>query len=128
MKRLVFLGTLIALSVMGLAVGSLAGAQEVTGSIPDPQPSTQLETPPPPGGDTRIAGTIPDPQPSTPVDQYNDVVGTIPTPQPSTPVEGPPSTQSDISELPDTGGLDSLPWIAGALLLGGGMVIRRIVR
>lgn len=55
---------------------------------------------------------------STPAgEQYDDdVAGTIPTPQPSTPV------------LPDTGGVSGLVLIAGALLLGGGLVVRRIVR
>lgn len=55
---------------------------------------------------------------STPAgEQYNDdVAGTIPTPQPSTPV------------LPDTGGVSGLILMAGALLLGGGLVVRRIIR
>ena len=50
-------------------------------------------------------------------DQYSDdVAGTIPTPQPSTPV------------LPDTGGLSGLVPMAGALLLGGGLLARRIMK
>lgn len=30
--------------------------------------------------------------------------------------------------LPDTGGMTGLTWVAGALLLGGGLVVRRIIR
>lgn len=139
MKRLVYLGTLIALFVVGLSLGSLAGAQEAGDPIPEPVPGgttpVQQEVGDPipepvPGGTTPvdggedIGGRITDPVEETPVDQY----GTIPNPQPSTPVEGPPSGESDISVLPDTGGLSGLPWIAGALLLGGGLVVRRIIR
>lgn len=46
----------------------------------------------------------------------SDQYGTIPTPQPSTPV------------LPDTGGVSGLVLMAGVLLLGGGLVTRRIIR
>lgn len=65
---------------------------------------------------------------STPVgEQYNDdVAGAIPTPQPSTPVEGPPSGENNTSVLPDTGGVSGLILMVGVLLLGGGLVVRRI--
>lgn len=58
--------------------------------------------------------------------QYSDQ--TIPTSQPSTPVEGPATGPSDVTVLPDTGGATGLAWVAGALLLGGGLVVRRIIR
>lgn len=73
----------------------------------------------------RSAGFLP----SAPVsDQYDNDNVTAPTPQPSTPVEGPATGPSDISELPDTGGATGLAWVAGALLLGGGLMVRRIIR
>lgn len=50
-------------------------------------------------------------------DQYGDgVAGTTSASQPPTPV------------LPDTGGMTGLAWIAGALLLGGGLVARRLMK
>jgi LPXTG-motif cell wall-anchored protein len=127
MKRLVYLGTLVALLVVGLSVGSLAAAQEDGATIPEPVP----------GGETPIEGpledgaTIPEPVPGgeTPVDQGDTRIGgTIPTPQPSTPVEGPATGPTDVTKLPDTGGMTGMAWVAGALLLGGGLVVRRIIR
>lgn len=54
----------------------------------------------------------------------------IPEPVPGgeTPVEGPPSGDNGVTRLPDTGGLSGLALLGGALLLGGGLVVRRIVR
>ncbi len=57
-------------------------------------------------------------------DQY----GTIPAPQPSTPVDASPAGGGKVSVLPDTGGMTGLAWIAGALLLGGGLVARRLMK
>lgn len=130
MKRLVYLGTFVALLVAGLSLGTFAGAQEDTISIPEPVPGGTTPVEGPPGG----YATIPEPPPDdwiTPVEPGGDtrLAGTIPTPQPSTPVEGPVTDPNDVTALPDTGGsVIAVACVAGVFLLASGLVVRRIIK
>jgi LPXTG-motif cell wall-anchored protein len=135
MKKLVYLGMLIALIVAGLSMSSLAGAQETGAPLPEPVnvgETTPVEQGPgaPLPEPVNVGETTPvEQQPAPDSDQYDeDDKISIPEPQPSTPVEGPPSGGDEVTELPDTGGVSGLMLLGGALLLGGGLVVRRIVR
>jgi LPXTG-motif cell wall-anchored protein len=154
MRKIGYLGVLVTFFALVLAPISFAEAQESTISIPQPvqggetpvggmtsgvtnDPIGTVERVPggetPVGGGEVVGGRITDPVEETPVDsdQYDeDDKISIPEPVPGgeTPVEGPPTGGDEVTELPDTGGVSGLMLMAGALLLGGGLMVRRISR
>ena len=134
MKKLMMLAAMMAMVLMVAAAPVLAQNADVSPDVKsDIDPKTGVATAK--AGGTEATAGCPEVPPTA---KSGDVVAKAPckpAPPPPPPAPGtpppPPPAPAQAKELPKTGGTGSASLLglgAGALLVGGGLLVRRIVR